>query len=292
MKILVPATSANLGPGFDCLGLSLKFFNETQIQKSNIFSISINGEGSDNIFLKKNNVFVSIFNEIYEKLNGKKEIFRFVFDNKIPLSRGLGSSSAVIVGAIASAYYMSGFKVDKEKILNEALIYENHPDNIAPATLGGFVCSLVENQKVYSIKKPLDENLKAVIVVPNVAINTEQSRKALAKDLSLKDCVFTLSHSSFLTACFMEKKYEFLRLASKDKLHEFKRMKNLPELFEVQKFALENNALMSTLSGSGSSFFSLAYKDEALSLAHKMQDKFKDFRVECLEFDNNGFEIC
>ncbi len=79
MKILVPATSANLGPGFDCLGLSLKLFNETQIQKSGVFSISIGGEGSDNIFLKKNNIFVNIFYEIYEKLSGKKIIFVLFF---------------------------------------------------------------------------------------------------------------------------------------------------------------------------------------------------------------------
>ncbi|EIE6946992.1 homoserine kinase [Campylobacter jejuni] len=292
MKILVPATSANLGPGFDCLGLSLKLFNETQIQKSGVFSISIGGERSDNIFLKKNNIFVNIFYEIYEKLSGKKDNFRFIFQNNIPLSRGLGSSSAVIVGAIASAYYMSGFKVEKERILDEALIYENHPDNIAPATLGGFVCSLVEKNKVYSIKKEIDKDLAAVVVIPNLAMSTEQSRQALAKNLSFNDAVFNLSHASFLTACFLEKKYEFLKFASQDKLHEINRMKNLPELFEVQKFALENKALMSTLSGSGSSFFSLAFKDDALALAKKIQTKFKDFRVQYLEFDDNGFEIC
>ncbi|EJE7480078.1 homoserine kinase [Campylobacter jejuni] len=292
MKILVPATSANLGPGFDCLGLSLKLFNETQIQKSGVFSISIGGEGSDNIFLKKNNIFVNIFYEIYEKLSGKKDNFRFIFQNNIPLSRGLGSSSAVIVGAIASAYYMSGFKVEKERILDEALIYENHPDNIAPATLGGFVCSLVEKNKVYSIKKEIDKDLAAVVVIPNLAMSTEQSRQALAKNLSFNDAVFNLSHASFLTACFLEKKYEFLKFASQDKLHEINRMKNLPELFEVQKFALENKALMSTLSGSGSSFFSLAFKDDALALVKKIQTKFKDFRVQYLEFDDNGFEIC
>ncbi|EAH4719945.1 homoserine kinase [Campylobacter upsaliensis] len=292
MKILVPATSANLGPGFDCLGLSLKFFNEVVVEKAKITSISINGEGSENVFLKKNNAFVRIFNEIYEGLSGKKENFRFIFQNNIPLSRGLGSSSAVIVGAIGAAYAISGFKVEKERILNEALKYENHPDNIAPATLGGFVCSMVENGKVFSIKKELDEALRAIIVIPNIAMNTEQSREALSLNVSLKDCVFNLSHSSFLTACFLEKKYELLRLASQDKLHEFKRMKTLPELFEVQKFALENKALMSTLSGSGSSFFSLALKEEAKHLVTKMAQKFPTFRVECVEFDNEGFKIC
>ncbi len=292
MKILVPATSANLGPGFDCLGLSLRLFNETHIQKSSVFSISVHGEGSDNIFLKKNNIFVNIFNEIYEKLNEKKENFRFIFQNNIPLSRGLGSSSAVVIGAIASAYYMSGFKVEKKYILDEALKYESHPDNIAPATLGGFVCSLVEKNKVYSIKKEIDSDLAAVVVIPNLAMSTEQSRQALVKSLSFDDAVFNLCHASFLTACFLEKKYELLQLASRDKLHEINRMRNLPELFEVQKFALENKALMSTLSGSGSSFFSLAFKDDAKNLAKKMQIKFKDFRVKYLEFENNGFKIC
>lgn len=292
MKILIPATSANLGPGFDCLGLSLQLFNEVQIEKSSVLSISITGEGSDIIFFKKNNIFINIFYEIYEKLSGKKENFRFIFQNNIPLSRGLGSSSAVIVGAIASAYCMSGFKVEKERILDEALKYETHPDNIAPASLGGFVCSLVENNKVYSIKKEIDKDLAAIIVIPNLAMNTEQSRQALAKNLSFNDAVFNLSHASFLTACFLEKKYEFLKFASQDKLHQINRMKNLPELFMVQKFALENKALMSTLSGSGSSFFSLAYKDDAKDLFLKMQKQFKDFCVRYLEFDNNGFEIC
>jgi len=291
LEILIPATSANLGPGFDCLGLSLALFNVVQIQKANVFSVSINGEGSNNIFLKKNNVFVNIFNEIYQKLSGRRENFRFVFQNNIPLSRGLGSSSAVIVGAIASAYLMSGFKVDRENILNEALKYEFHPDNIAPATLGGFVCALVENAKVYSIKKSIDKDLKAVITIPNLSISTEQSRSALSANVGFKECVFNITHSSFLTACFLEKKYEFLKFASKDKLHQMQRMKNLPELFEVQKFALENKALMSTLSGSGSSFFSLAFKTDAENLAQKMRDKFKTFRTLCLEFDDKGFEF-
>ncbi len=138
----------------------------------------------------------------------------------------------------------------------------------------------------------MDENLNAVVVIPNVAMSTEQSRNALPSNLSLKDCVFNLCHSSFLTACFLEKKYDLLALASKDLLHQTRRMQNLPELFEVQKFALENKALMSTLSGSGSSFFNLAYKDDAKHLAQKMEQKFRNFKILCLEFDNKGFKIC
>ncbi|HEC1775712.1 MULTISPECIES: homoserine kinase [unclassified Campylobacter] len=292
MKILVPATSANLGPGFDCLGLSLKYFNQTIVEKSKFFSISIHGEGENNIYLKKNNSFVNIFYEIYQRLSGKKDNFRFVFQNNIPLARGMGSSSAVIVGAIACAYELSGFKADKNTILNEALKYENHPDNIAPATLGGFVCALTHNEKVLAIKKEVDKDLQAIITIPNVAMNTQKSRAVLAKKINLEDGVFNLCHASFLTACFLEKKYDLLKYASLDKLHQNQRMKLLPELFEVQKLALDNNALMSTLSGSGSSFFTLAYKDDAKQIKEKIKNKFAKFRVELLEFDDEGFKIC
>ncbi|MCR6591898.1 homoserine kinase [Campylobacter insulaenigrae] len=292
MKILVPATSANLGPGFDCLGLSLKYFNQTIIEKSNLFSISIYGEGSKNIYLKKNNVFVNIFNEIYQKLNGKKQNFRFIFHNNIPLSRGMGSSSAVIVAAIACAYELSGFKIDKDNILNEALKFENHPDNIAPAVFGGFVCSMVHNEKVLAIKKKIDENLRAIITIPNVSMNTQKSRSVLAKKINFNEGVFNICHSSFLTACFLEKKYDLLKYASLDKLHQEQRMKNLPELFQVQKISLENNALMSTLSGSGSSFFTLAYEEDAKNIQVKLKNKFNKFRVELLDFDDKGFKFC
>ncbi|AJC84092.1 homoserine kinase [Campylobacter peloridis] len=292
MKILVPATSANLGPGFDCLGLSLKYFNQTIVEKSNFFSISVHGEGENNIYLKKNNTFVNIFYEIYQRLSGKKDNFRFVFQNNIPLSRGMGSSSAVIVAAIACAYELSGFKVEKNTILNEALKYENHPDNIAPATLGGFVCALTHNDKVLAIKKEIDKNLQAIITIPNMPMNTQKSRSVLAKKISLEDGVFNLCHASFLTACFLEKKYDLLKYASLDKLHQNQRMNLLPELFEVQKISLDNNAIMSTLSGSGSSFFTLAYKDDAKKIKEKLKNKFIKFRIKLLEFDDEGFKIC
>lgn len=292
MKIKIPATSANLGPGFDCLGLSLNLFNEVQIQKTKISSISIKGEGENTLFLKKNNPFVQIFKQVYKKLSGEEESFSFKFNNHIPFSRGLGSSSAVIVGAVAAAFYYAQKGEDRQGILNESLLYEKHPDNIAPATLGGFVCSLVHKQEVISIKKDIDDEIKALVLIPNQAISTKKSRSTLRKSVNLKDCVFNLSHSSLLTACFLQKRYDLLKIASLDALHQRQRMKNLPELFKVQKLALENGALMSVLSGSGSSFLSIAFKDDIEALSLKMKAKFTQFEVKILEFDNKGFIFC
>lgn len=107
----------------------------------------------------------------------------------------------------------------------------------------------------------------------------------------MKECVNNLSHAAFLTSCFYEKKYDLLKIASKDLMHEERRMHTLEELFEVRKVAYENGALMSTLSGSGSSFLNIAYKDDAKNLQDILKSKFSDFRAEVFSFDNDGYEI-
>lgn len=291
MKIIVPATSANLGPGFDALGLALSLHNEVEINKANFSSVSICGEGKESANLKRNNLFLSIFNEIYSELTGEKTPFRIAFTNKIPFSRGLGSSSAVITSAVAAAYSTAGFKADKSVVLNKALIYENHPDNIAPAVLGGFVSSVVENGSVKSLKKSLNTDLKAVVVIPDKPMSTNESRAKLPKNLSLSQCVSNLSHAAFVTACFFSENYDLLRTACKDEIHEKIRMQTIPELFEAKKIAYENGSLMSSLSGSGSSFLNIVYKNDAKNLKDKLQDKFKSFRVEVLDFDDEGLQI-
>ncbi len=293
LEISVPATSANLGPGFDTLGVALDLRNVVKIKRSKFFSISIKGEGANNVRLKGNNLFISIFNENYRKLKGfdKKEKFRFTFYNKIPLSRGLGSSSAVIVSAIAAAYAMAEVAITKEKLLNLALTYEHHPDNITPAVMGGFNVAAVENKRVYSLKKEMPDSVQAVVVVPNKPISTAYSRTKLPKRFSTADVVYNLSRSSLLTAAIFSEAWDMLRIASKDRMHQDVRMRGLPELFNLQKLALENGALMSTLSGSGSTFFNMVYKDDAKRLAAKLKERFGKFQVMVLDFDNAGLTV-
>lgn len=291
MEILSPATSANLGPGFDSLGLSIRLFNEVSLTRQKITSVSILGEGASNPNLKTKNSFISIFNEIYYNLTGLRENFKFSFHNKIPFSRGLGSSSSIIVSAVVCAYHMAGLKIDKRVILNRALEFENHPDNIAPATFGGFTASIVNDNKVFTQRANLDENLKAVVVIPDKPMNTKQSRGKLPKQYKMADVVHNLSHSAFLTACFLNKDYDNLRIASIDKMHEDIRMQGLAELFEVRKIAYLNGALMSNLSGSGSSFLNLTYGKDANKLHKILSEKFPNFRVEIFELDNDGVMI-
>lgn len=291
MKVSVPATSANLGPGFDTLGIALKVKNQVVIKPAKFHSVSLKGEGSNNPVLKDNNMFIAIFNDFYSNISRKKGAFRFEFTNEIPLSRGMGSSSAVIVSAIASAYALEGMELPKQKLLNLALAYESHPDNITPAVMGGFTVASVQENEVKYIKKNIPKTLSAVIVVPNRPISTQLSRKTLPYKYSKEDATFNISHSSLLTAAFMTESWDMMRMASMDKFHQKYRMKQMPELFEVQKAALKAGALMSTLSGSGSTLFSMCYAEDAKKIENTLRQKFPHFRVFTTGFDNYGARV-
>ncbi len=290
MYISVPATSANLGPGFDTLGLAIDLRNEIVIKPSKFLSISTRGEGASSPKIKKNSLFMHVFNEQFRKLSGGSQPppFRFEFINKIPISRGLGSSSAVIVSAITASYLAVGVRFNKRKILNTALKYEPHPDNITPAVMGGFNVACIEGDRVYSKKRRLPSYLKAVLVVPDRTISTAKSRNVLPKHYSKEELIFSLSRASYMTALFMSESWEQLRVASKDKIHQERRMAMMPELFNVQETALERGALMSTLSGSGSTFFNLCYADDAIDIVETLKAKFPQFRVFEHSLDNIG----
>jgi homoserine kinase len=290
--IKVPATSANLGPGFDSLGLALDLHNTITIKPANFLSVSISGEGSNRPGIKTNNQFVNIFYNFYIKLMGKRDDFRFEFYNQIPFSRGLGSSSAVIVSAIAAAYEMADLKMSREGVVDKALFYETHPDNIAPAAHGGFTASMaIKNEHVYTQKKEIPSYLKAIMVIPNKSMSTAKSRAKMSKNIAMQKAVFNLTHTAVLTAAFFNEDWSVLRVASEDKMHQNLRMNGMRELYQVQKTALLNGALMSTLSGSGSSFFNLAYEDDAANIEAKLKENFPRFRVEVFNFDNNGYLI-
>ncbi len=292
MLVSVPATSANLGPGFDTLGLAINLRNEIRIKPARFLSVSTKGEGSNSPKIKKNSMFLNIFNEHYKRLSGGKyNTFRFEFLNRIPISRGLGSSSAVIVAALTAAHIAAGVKYNKRKILNLALKYEHHPDNITPAVMGGFNVACLHEDRVYSKKHRMPNYLKAVLVIPNKTISTNRSRNVLPNNYHKSEVVFSLSHAAYMTALFMSESWDQLRIAAKDKLHQDRRMSMMPELFSVQSIAMDNGALMSTLSGSGSTFFTLCYEDDASKIAKALEEAFSEFRVMVCDLDNYGVKV-
>jgi homoserine kinase len=280
-----------MGPGFDTLGIALNLKNEAIINRAKFTSISIKGSGEHIKKLKKDNLFVKIFNETYLSLCGKEENFRFQFNNNIPISRGLGSSSAVITGAITGAYALAGREINKREILNLAYKYEHHPDNITPAIVGGFTVSLEKYGKVFYKKTPICEDVVAVVVIPPTPMSTKRARSVLPKRYLKQDAVYNIGRSSLMTAAFFSKDWGLLKLAAEDRIHQTYRMKAFPELFEVQKAAIQEGVLMSTLSGSGSTFFNLVYKNDSKRVQQRLQDKFPQFEVKVLTFNNTGVEV-
>ena len=164
-------------------------------------------------------------------------------------------------------------------------------DNITPAVMGGFNVATVQENEVRYINKSIPKSLKAVVVIPNRPISTQLSRKALPFKYSKDDVIFNISHSSLLTAAFMSENWKMLRTASLDKVHQKYRMKQMPELFDVQKTALRYGALMSTLSGSGSTLFSICFADDAKKIEKALKNRFSHFKVFTTDFDNVGVKI-
>jgi homoserine kinase len=157
--------------------------------------------------------------------------------------------------------------------------------------MGGFNVATIEKNKVFSQKKHLPDYIKAIVVIPNKPISTSKSRTVLPKSYSKENAVFNLSHTALTTAAFFNEDWEMLKIATQDRFHQRARMKTLPELFGVQKIAYESGVLMSTLSGSGSTFFNMAYAEDAVMIANKLRMKFPEFEVKILDFDNFGLVI-
>jgi homoserine kinase len=157
--------------------------------------------------------------------------------------------------------------------------------------MGGFNVATVQDNEVKFIKRNMPNNLKAIVVIPNRPMSTQLSRKSLPYKYSKEDAIFNISHSSLLAAAFMSHNWEMLRTASLDKIHQKYRMKQMPELFDVQKTSLRSGSLMSTLSGSGSTLFSICYKDDAQKIEAELKKKFPHFRVLSCNFDNDGIRV-
>lgn len=263
----IPATSANIGSGFDSVGLALTLYNEIQIfdnEDSRKIEFEIYGEGENEIS-KKDNMIYSAMKLVFKKLKSKPDkgyIVKCI--NRIPLSRGLGSSSAAIVGGLLSANYMLGNKLIIEKdILNMAVQIEGHPDNVAPAILGGIISGVVkknEDFKYIKIKPP--KNLKAIVSIPDFYLSTEIARNILPKEIKREDAIFNISRAAMLTTALFSNRLDLLEVATEDKIHQNYRAKFIPNLQKLFKETKKAGAYSSTISGAGSSILALAKDDK------------------------------
>lgn len=268
IRIRVPGTSANLGPGFDSLGLALNLYNWYEIEElgagepSRVEGCPVELSGEDNLFLVA-------YRRGLVALGLPPFPLRVKIDSRIPIARGLGSSAACIVGGLLAASHVAhkhlGKALDRQEILNLASGLEGHPDNVAPAILGGFRVSTWDGTRASSLGRPLgaSSGLELYALVPPFSLETKVARAALPKEVGFADAVFNLGRASMVTASFMSGDWSCLSQALEDRLHQDRRAPLIPGYKDMVDGARQAGATGVYLSGAGPTIMVLARRDEA-----------------------------
>jgi len=257
VRVRVPATSANLGPGFDALGLSLKLYNRFETEEADALELS----GCDDAYCNEDNLFVKAYRSALDELSLPFRGLRVRFEAEVPVARGLGSSSTCIVGGLLAANAIHGGKLPRSRILDLAAEIEGHPDNVAPALLGGFVAAVIANGTVRAVRFPVGEELAFNALVPPFELETSKARAALPKTLPYKDAVFNLGHAALVAAAFASRDYDALSVACDDRLHQNYRVPLIPGFQKVVDAAREAGAIAVFLSGAGPTVMAISIAD-------------------------------
>ena len=260
IKVSVPATSANVGSGFDALGLAVTLYNTVTFEESEVLDIS-SADGT-RIPRGESNLVYRSARVVYDQLGIPMKGLRITQKNTIPMARGLGSSSACIVAGILGANALLGNKLTRRQMLTLATSIEGHPDNVAPAMLGGFVTSVIDEGQIYSVKKEIDTELAFAAFVPDFRLLTSKARAALPAMVSHKDAVYNLSRAALATAAFCDGNYALLDVATKDVLHQQYRLPLITGGDEVFELAQDLGALAVYISGAGPTIMAVVHKDD------------------------------
>ena len=287
VRIRVPATTANLGPGFDCLGLALGLYDEFEFslrEKEIIF------ENCPPEFANENHLSLIAYRAMAEELSLPRDGFRLrMAGSDIPAARGLGSSAALRVAGAAAAYCLHGLKPDKEKILEVCTKLEGHPDNVTPAIFGGMTAAFREDERVFYSRVIPSGKFHWVLVIPSVLLPTEKARAVLPEAVLFCDAVYNLSRTAVLLQAAGRGDDKLLSAAMRDRLHQEKRKALIPEYDRIQTAAESLGALAVCLSGAGPSILAVA-KEKAF--AAKLQKVLPDtFTVTDLPCDALGLRI-
>ena len=263
IKVSVPATSANVGSGFDALGLAVTLYNTVTFEESE--KLNISAADGTRIPRNESNLVYRSAKGLFDKVGKKIPPLKIVQTNPIPMARGLGSSSACIIAGLLGANRMLGDILDTQELLTLATAIEGHPDNVAPALLGGLTSSVFEEGVVYSVKRDVDQSLCFAAIVPDYKLLTEAARAALPKQVAHKDAVYNLSRAALVPAAFCEGRHDLLGIATEDKLHQPYRMPLMPGSREVFELAKQCGAKAVYVSGAGSTVMAVAERTEAES---------------------------
>ncbi len=269
VEVIVPATSANMGPGFDCLGVALNLYNYFLIEEN---EDGLYIDGCEDSYKNENNLIYVSMQKCFEKIGYKREGkgLRISLKSDIPISRGLGSSAACIVGGVLAANEIGKGRLNKNEILEIASEIEGHPDNIAPALFGGMTVSVKEGNQVYYEKVKLPKSLKFCAIIPDFELSTKAARAVLPDSIPYRDGVFNVGRVSLMIAALSNGNFELLKLACRDRLHEIYRGGLISNYNEIVEECNRLNSLCVFLSGAGPTIMAVL-KEEDTSFRKHME---------------------
>lgn len=294
VSVTVPASTANLGPGFDCLALALGLRNTVEFYAiKQGLEIDVEGEGEERMALDTTNLIYRAAEAVFEKVGRRPEGLRIHAVNSIPVGSGMGSSSAAIVGGLAAANALVDGRLSRDALLRLAHALEGHPDNVAAAIFGGLTLVSASGDELLVKALPVSP-LRVVIALPDLKLSTAQARAALPEQVPLKDAVFNIGRAVFTVQALVEGNYELLRWAMADRLHQPYRKRLIPGYDAVVTEARKAGAAAVALSGAGPSLVAFA-PDRHWEIANHMQAAFEANGLDCRPFvlpvDRQGVQV-
>ncbi|WP_119066063.1 homoserine kinase [Rubrobacter indicoceani] len=294
ISVRVPATSANLGPGFDAVGLALSLFMRISLDRSPEPIVEATGDGAELIPKNPDHPAYRAAKFVADFIGEPDINFHLVQENSIPPARGLGGSAAALVGGAVAANDLLGRAMAPEDLLNLVCDLDGHPDNAAPALLGGLIIGTLTPDGIKSVRLE-PEDLGAAVVVPDFTVSTSAARHALPGSVPHKDAVFNVGRSGLLLGALATGDYGLLNVAMQDRLHQPYRAHLIPGLEEVIETALASGAYGSSLSGSGPTVIAFAPPEKTQEIAAAMREVFTvrgtEAKAYALEVDLAGARV-
>ena len=308
ISVKVPATAANLGPGFDCLGMALPIYNTITIEETvlpgtgveiNVISddAAVDELSIEHLALDENSLVYKAVELLYNSIGQSPSELKITIHSNIPIARGLGSSASVIVGGLLAANELLGKPADEAALLSIATEVEGHPDNITPAIVGGLVLSSQEDDcSIVYRKLDWPEEWSITVCVPDYELSTDISRSVLPKDVPMKDAVFHAIRMAMFVKAIDTKDAELMKLALQDKLHQPYRTKLVPGLEKIiENLKHEENVLGCVLSGAGPSIVIISQKNNLDKIHSIVKDTWASLNVKAviktLQIEQNGAQV-
>lgn len=308
LSVKVPATTANLGSGFDCLGMALPLYNTITIEETVLpgtgIEINVLNDGvseddflTEHIPMDENSIIYKAVELLYNSIGQSPSELKITVQSQIPIARGLGSSASVIVGGLLAANELLGRPADEVALLSIATEVEGHPDNVTPAIVGGLVLSSQEDDGSIVYRK-LDwpEEWSITVCIPDYELSTDISRSVLPKEVPMADAVFNAKRLGMFVQAIHTKDAELMKLALQDKLHQPYRMKLVPGLDKIsENLRHEENVLGCVLSGAGPSIIIISHKNGLDRIKSIVKETWEDMNVKVeimtLPVENEGARI-